>query len=106
MFVRGGSLGGVRILSEGSVRSMRRRQVPQISDGHGLVWYWSHPKGRELIGHNGGDSGVATVCFHEPATDTSVIVLANGNWRYVRGTWPLQQIMMRLFDDADRLASG
>jgi hypothetical protein len=33
-------------------------------------------------------------------------VLANGNWRYVRGTWPLQQIMMRLFDDADRLASG
>lgn len=104
MFVRGGSLEGARILSEDSVRAMRHPQVPEISDGQGLVWYWTHPRGRKLIGHNGGDSGVATVCFHEPATDTSVIVLTNGNWKYVRGAWPLQQILMRLFDDADRLA--
>ena len=104
MFSNGGALDGVRVLSEESVRAMVRRQVPDISPGQGLVWYRSHPRGRELIGHNGGDSGVATVCFHEPATDTGVIVLANGNWRYVRGAWPLQQIMMRLFDEADRLA--
>ena len=75
-----------------------------MSSGQGLVWYRSSPRGRRLIGHDGGDSGVATVCFYEPATDTGVIVLANGNWRYVGGAWPLQQIMMRLFDEADRLA--
>jgi hypothetical protein len=75
-----------------------------VSPGQGLVWYWSTPRGRKLVGHNGGDSGVATVCFHEPATDSGVIVLANGNWKFVQGAWPLQQILMRLFDEADRLA--
>ena len=104
MFTRGGALGGARILSRDSVRAMQRRQVPDVSPDQGLVWYRSHPRGRQLVGHNGGDSGVATVCFSEPATDTGVIVLANGNWRYVRGAWPLQQILMRLFDEADRLA--
>ncbi len=104
MFAGGGMVGRTRILTEASVRAMRRPQVPEISAGQGLVWYRSSPRGRELIGHNGGDSGVATVCFHEPATDTGVIVLANGNWKYVHGAWPLQQILMRLFDEADRLA--
>ena len=106
MFARGGALQGTRILSSDSVRAMQRRQIRDISPDQGLVWYRTSPRGRRLIGHNGGDSGVATVCFTEPATDTGVIVLANGNWRYVRGAWPLQQILMRLFDEADRLASG
>jgi CubicO group peptidase (beta-lactamase class C family) len=104
MFAGGGALDGTRVLSEESVRAMQRRQVPDVSYGQGLVWYRSSPRGRELIGHNGGDTGVATVCFWEPATDTGVIVLANGNWRYTHGAWPLQQILMRLFDEADRLA--
>jgi hypothetical protein len=51
-----------------------------------------------LIGHNGGDSGVATVAFYDPNDEVGVVVLANGNWRKVGARWPLQQIMHLLFD--------
>jgi len=40
------------------------------------------------------------VAFYEPATQTGVVVLANGNWRRDGSRWPLQQIMERLFDIA------
>lgn len=104
MFTGGGTLDGVRILREETVRAMRTPQVPEIKAGQGLVWYRVQHRGRELVGHDGGDSGVATMCFWEPATDTGVIILTNGNWRLAEGRWPLQQISRRLFDEADRLA--
>jgi CubicO group peptidase (beta-lactamase class C family) len=51
------SFGAARSTAPGSFRRIPSdpcaRQVPTISDRQGLVWYWSHPKGRELIGHNG-----------------------------------------------------
>ena len=55
-----------------------------------------------LIGHNGGDDGVATQMYFRPDDGVGVIVLANGNWHYDGRGWPLQRIATRLFDEADR----
>jgi CubicO group peptidase (beta-lactamase class C family) len=103
MVMNGGTWNGVRVLDRASVRELRRIQLPRIENAQGLIWYRFHLHGRTLWGHNGGDSGVATVAFFEPDTHTGVVVLANGNWRREGGRWPLQQIMERLFDRAPHL---
>ena len=103
MVIGGGAADGTRVLRRDTVREMLRRQVPSISPGQGIVWYRVQKQGHDLIGHDGGDSGVATMCFFEPDTGTGVILLANGNWRLSGGRWPLQQISTRLFDEAPRL---
>lgn len=102
-FARGGELDGVRILQESSVEEMRRRQFAEVVRGQGLIWYYLHRRGERLLGHNGGDSGVATQMYFRPTDGTGVITLANGNWRRAGAAWPLSQIMDRLFDEADRL---
>jgi CubicO group peptidase (beta-lactamase class C family) len=103
MFMGDGTLDGVRLLRPDTVREMRRSQVPEVVDGQGLIWYRSHRRGRALIGHNGGDYGVATVAFYDPDAETGVVVLGNGNWRRDAGRWPLMQIMDGLFERAGRL---
>jgi CubicO group peptidase (beta-lactamase class C family) len=101
-FIRGGELGGARILSESSVREMRSSQIPAEYAGQGLIWYVLHRHGERYWGHDGGDSGVATQMYFRPTDGTGVITLANGDWRWDRG-WPLSRIMDRLFEEADRL---
>jgi CubicO group peptidase (beta-lactamase class C family) len=103
MFMGGGTLDGVRVLQADTVREMRRSQAPEVVDGQGLIWYRTHHRGRTLIGHNGGDYGVATVAFYDPGAGTAVVVLGNGNWRQSGGRWPLMLIMNRLFEEAGRL---
>lgn len=100
MVMGGGQWRGTRVLGEASVREMLRSQVPQIVYGQGLIWYRVRRRGRVLVGHNGGDSGVATVAFFDPVADTGVVALANGNWHWTDGHWPLMQIMDRLFAEA------
>ena len=75
MFMGGGTLDGVQVLQPDTVREMRRSQVPDVVDGQGLIWYRTHHRGRTLIGHNGGDYGVATVAFYDPDAGTVVWVL-------------------------------
>ena len=103
MVMNGGGWNGVRILSTESVQEIRRSQIPGIEGGQGLIWYRFGFHGRSLVGHNGGDQGVATVAFFEPATGIGVAVLGNSNWRKDGNRWPLQEIMQRLFEDAPRL---
>ena len=101
-FIGFGALDGVRILPTAAVREMRRPQIPGIEHGQGLIWYRFTLRGMPLMGHNGGDSGVATQMYFRPSDGTGVIVLANGNW-YIDGRhWPLQQAVVRLFEEADR----
>jgi CubicO group peptidase (beta-lactamase class C family) len=69
-FIGLGEFAGVRILQEATVREMRRSQVPDVVPGQGLVWYVWHRGGERLLGHNGGDSGVATQIV---ARDGSVV---------------------------------
>lgn len=77
--------------------------MPDLEPGQGLIWFRLPRDGRPLFGHDGGDTGVATVCFFDPREDVGVVALANGGWRPSRGDYPLYVIMDRLFDAAQRL---
>ena len=55
-----------------------------------------------LMGHNGGDSGVATQMYFRPKDNVGVIALSNGNWYEDGRVWPLQRIVARLFEEADQ----
>jgi CubicO group peptidase (beta-lactamase class C family) len=103
MVMGGGAWHGTRLLSEATVRELRRDQVPHLEPGQGLIWFELHRGGRTLFGHDGGDSGVATVSFFDPEADVGVVALANGNWRTVKGRYALYLIMDRLFEAAPRL---
>jgi CubicO group peptidase (beta-lactamase class C family) len=98
MVMNGGVWNGSRVLERDSVREMLRSQMPDTTYGQGLIWYRTRSGGRTLIGHTGGDYGVATVAFYDRDADLGVVVLSNGNWRRVDHRWPLQQIMHLLFD--------
>ena len=102
MIMRGGAWRGTRVLRRSSVEETLRPQIPDLQHGQGLVWYRGRLGGRRVIGHNGGDKGVATMGFFDPATSIGVIALANGNWRADRGCWPLVQIVDRDFTQAER----
>jgi CubicO group peptidase (beta-lactamase class C family) len=101
-FMRFGKYAGIRILQEATVREMRRVQDASVAHGQGLIWYRSALRGMTLMGHNGGDSGVATQMYFRPKDNVGVIALSNGNWYHVGRIWPLQRIVVRLFDEADR----
>ena len=103
MVMNDGSWHGHRLLSKETVRELRRDQVPDLEPGQGLMWFQMQRKGRTLFGHDGGDDGVATVCFFDPDADVGVVALANGNWRTVKGQFALYLIMDRLFEVATRL---
>jgi len=103
MVMNGGTFRGTRVLSAASVRELRRDQVPDLEPAQGLIWFGLPRDGRQLFGHDGGDDGVATVCFFDPETEVGVVALANGDWRTVKGDYALYRIMDRLFDEAPRL---
>ncbi|MGZ4110686.1 MAG: serine hydrolase domain-containing protein [Actinomycetota bacterium] len=101
-FIGLGAYDGVRILQEATVREMRRTQFPDVAHGQGLIWYRFDLRGMALMGHNGGDSGVATQMYFRPSDGTGVIALANANWYFDGRRWPLQRVVVRLFEEADR----
>lgn len=78
--MNGGEFGGVRILSEASVNVMLTPQVPTVDNTQFIYWYSEEIGGRTVIGHNGGDDGVATDMFYDPSTGIGVIVLMNTDW--------------------------
>ena len=101
-FMNFGEYAGTRILQEATVREMRRVQDATVAHGQGLIWYRFALRGMALMGHNGGDSGVATQMYFRPKDNVGVIALSNGNWYHDGRIWPLQRIVVRLFEDADR----
>jgi CubicO group peptidase (beta-lactamase class C family) len=103
MVMGDGAWRDTRLLSQATVREIRRDQVPDLEPGQGLIWFWMQRAGRSLFGHDGGDSGVATACFFDPDAEVGVVVLANGNWRTIRGQWAPYLIMDRIFDAAPGL---
>ena len=103
MMMNGGTWRGADLLERDTVREILRSQIPDAAYGQGLIWYRSRTSRRLVIGHNGGDKGVATVAFFDPAEDIGVVALANAGWRRAGERWPLQQIMNLLFDRAPSL---
>jgi CubicO group peptidase (beta-lactamase class C family) len=71
--MNGGVYRGVRLLQQATVTQMLTPQVDALERGQGLTWYWA---GR-LVGHSGGDKGVTTHMYFDPATGAGVILLAN-----------------------------
>ena len=104
MVMNRGSWHGHRLLSAATVGELRRDQIPDLEPDQGLIWFGLQRAGRSLFGHDGGDDGVATVCFFDPRADVGVVALANGNWRTVKGDYALYLIMDRLFDAAPHLS--
>ena len=102
-FMNFGSYGGARVLQRSTVEEMRREQFPDVAHGQGLIWYRFNLHGMELMGHNGGDSGVATQMFFRPSDGIGVIVLTNGDWHRSGNRYPIQGVMARLFQDAETL---
>lgn len=90
------------MLAPDTVHEILRSQIPDMTYGQGLIWYRSRTSRRLVVGHNGGDKGVATVAFFDPAESFGVVALANANWRRADGRWPLQRFMNLLFDHATR----
>ncbi len=73
----GGLLDGMRILDAATVAEALTIQFPAVDATQGLSWYTDTIGGRAVIGHNGGDYGVTTDMFFDPATGHGVIVLLN-----------------------------
>lgn len=70
--------GGSPILAPATVDLMLSDQnVP--GPWQGLIWYRSSGPGGELLGHSGGDSGVATEMWFRRSDGAGAIVLANGD---------------------------
>ncbi|HEY7668652.1 MAG TPA: serine hydrolase domain-containing protein [Actinomycetota bacterium] len=102
-FIGGGAYGDARLLAPETVAEMRRVQFPGVAHGQGLIWYRFGLRGMRLMGHNGGDDGVATQMYFRLDDGVGVIALANGDWHRADRGWPLQRIAIRLFEEADRI---
>ena len=76
-----GELDGVRVLDRSTVEEIRTNQAKGITSWvQGLIWYFHHHQGNHpyrLLGHNGGDKGVATQMFFRPDANVGAIVLTN-----------------------------
>jgi len=77
--MQGGSYGGRRILEPATVAQMLRNQTP-LDPNQGLIWYAERFGKRTLWGHVGDDPGVSATMFFDPATQTGVLLAANGEW--------------------------
>ena len=60
--------------------------VPSVDSGQYVFWYRSDANGREVIGHNGGDIGVATELMFSPTSGIGVVLLFNTDWSTVGDT--------------------
>jgi CubicO group peptidase (beta-lactamase class C family) len=77
----GGQVDGVRILGEAAMAQMLTPMTPEglpsWLTGQGLGWQRSQVGGVQLFNHAGGDPGVFTFVFLDPANRTSLTVLTN-----------------------------
>jgi CubicO group peptidase (beta-lactamase class C family) len=98
----GGELGGERILEQATVEQMLSPQVPDVDPTQFIYWYGTTLAGRNVVGHNGGDDGVATDLYFAPDTGIGVILLMNTDWT-VQVEQAAPEIEDALFDQAESL---
>ncbi|MBN4073124.1 serine hydrolase, partial [Crocinitomix catalasitica] len=82
-YLQGGTFNGGQLLSSASISEMLTPQVPSLDPTQGLNWYTeqiflSGGGTIDLWGHNGGESGVSTDVYMNPANDIGIVVLSNG----------------------------
>jgi len=81
MVLRGGEFDGRRIVSEailGEAAKIHARNHAELDDGWGLGFAAREWRGRLLIWHSGGFSGVSTLIQLSPQDGVGVVVLTNG----------------------------
>ncbi len=78
MFMGGGKLDDVRILKKETVEAMRKIHYPKLDKKQGIGWYYTRIGASRMIGHDGGDPGVATQMFCQPEKAGGIIILMNG----------------------------
>jgi CubicO group peptidase (beta-lactamase class C family) len=81
-FLQGGTFNSNSILTPASVNEMLSLQVPALDGTQGLNWYqevlYTSSSQVNVWGHNGGESGVSTDLYLDPANDLGLAVLSNG----------------------------
>jgi len=100
----GGELDGGRILEAGTVEELLTAQVPEVDATQYVYWYATTVVGRSVIGHNGGDNGVATEMYFDPETGVGVVVLANVDWGQTMEP-AIEAIEERLFEVGEALVT-
>lgn len=65
MFINNGTWNDIQILSPETVQLMQTIPPGLESEGQALVWYYKTQDSRTLLGHSGGDFGVATDMFFD-----------------------------------------
>jgi len=77
----GGAIRNARLLSEtGMAEMLRMQKPPGLADwltGQGLGWQQSLLDGVPRINHWGGDPGVFTMAYLDPARRTAIVILSN-----------------------------
>jgi CubicO group peptidase (beta-lactamase class C family) len=79
-FMQGGIWNGKRILSEASVKEMRKFQFPQVENAErqGLAWDGADfGLGKNLLGHLGAEQGTNTFMFFDQDTNVGIILFLN-----------------------------
>ena len=98
----GGEIAQDRVLKTETVEELLSPQVPSVSGDQFVFWYRSENAGRSVIGHNGGDIGVATSMIFDPETGIGVILLMNTDWE--TAVWEASDaITTLLFEHAESL---
>ena len=81
-YLNGGTLGSNSILNNASINEMLSAQVPFLDPTQGLNWYKEElffTGGSAMLwGHNGGENGVSTDLYIDPANNIGLCVLTNG----------------------------
>lgn len=81
-YLNGGTFGSENLLSPASITAMWTPQVPGLDGDMGLNWYLEelyHSSGTTMLwGHNGGEMGVSTDLYVDPANNIGLCVLTNG----------------------------
>ena len=78
-YINNGIFNGNRILEAETVEMIKSIPYPNINSGQGLIWYYKNANGRNLFGHNGGDTGVSTEMFISASDNLGVIILSNSS---------------------------
>lgn len=77
MFMDDGIFDGVQVMKESTVQEMKRIQYPKIDSDQGLIWYYEKFGDKKMLGHTGGDPGVASMMFYDQKDKVGFIVLMN-----------------------------
>ena len=75
--MRGGELGGARILKASTVTEMLAVQDAELKSNWGLSWYTHSFLGKTWIGHGGDESDAAADMAYSPADKVGYVILRN-----------------------------